>query len=86
MPSRLPVGFSKISEWPLQDDYFDHLNKLTNPSTFAKEWTKNSAQKKECLIRNHRPTDACDIPIQFYHRIFHTFVDVAGKCSITDSG
>ena len=53
------------------------MDKISSPSKWAKEWTKDSKQKNGSLFRNHRPTNASDIPIQFYHRIFETFINFA---------
>ena len=60
------------------------MDKISSPSKWAKEWTKDSKQKNGSLFRNHRPTNASDIPIQFYHRIFETFINFARDCQISE--
>ncbi|CAG8796158.1 19101_t:CDS:2, partial [Dentiscutata erythropus] len=64
------------------DEYFDMMDKISCPSKWAKEWTKDSKQKNGILFRNHRPTHASDIPIQFYHQIFETFINFTRDCQI----
>ncbi|CAG8790446.1 18694_t:CDS:2, partial [Gigaspora rosea] len=66
------------------DVYFDTMDKISCPSKWAKEWTKDSKQKDGILFRNHRPTNASDIPIQFYHQIFETFISSTQDCRISN--
>ncbi|CAG8776714.1 4261_t:CDS:2, partial [Racocetra persica] len=66
------------------DVYFDIMDKISCPSKWEKEWTKDSKQKDGILFRNHRPTNASDIPIQFYHQIFETFINFTRDCRISN--
>ncbi|CAG8856645.1 18881_t:CDS:1, partial [Gigaspora margarita] len=59
------------------DIYFGIMDNISSPSKWAKEYTKDSKQKDGILFRNHRPANASDIPIQFYHQIFETFINFA---------
>ncbi|CAJ0648324.1 8634_t:CDS:2 [Entrophospora sp. SA101] len=47
---------------------------MSSPSKWANEWTKDSKQKDGLRFRNHRPANASDIPVQFYHQIFEEFI------------
>ncbi|CAG8830466.1 43236_t:CDS:2 [Gigaspora margarita] len=60
------------------------MDKISCPSKWAKEWTKDSKQKDGILFRNHRPTNASDIPIQFYRQIFETFINFIWDCQLSD--
>ncbi|CAG8839669.1 38666_t:CDS:2, partial [Gigaspora margarita] len=66
------------------DLYFEIMDQISNPSKWAKEWTKNSKQKDGILFRNHRPANASDIPIQFYHQVFEKFINFARDCQISE--
>jgi len=56
---------------------------MSSPSKWANEWTKDSKQKNGFRFRNHRPANASDIPIQFYHQIFEEFINSVQNCQVS---
>ncbi|CAJ0645672.1 6258_t:CDS:2 [Entrophospora sp. SA101] len=71
-------------ELDLSEEYLKMMDKnMSSPSKWANEWTKDSKQKDGLRFRNHRPANASDIPVQFYHQIFEEFIKLRKDCQVS---